>query len=167
MNRFWIPKKPILKQIASFRANHFNGHHVIGFQLRMEFLGHNLEGFIKCAEKLELRMDKPIKWYISSDQASVVEQLRKKYPEKVIHAEGTIEHVGYGREKEETGFARVVMDIELLARTDALIVTSGSSFGLVASMKSDRLNYHVSRGSTDCQKMAMSNLGTARGFYVV
>lgn len=140
---------------------------MIGLQLRMQFLGQNLQGFIKCAEKLELSTDKPIKWYISSDEASVIEQLRKKYPEKVIHGEGTIEHVGYGRNKKDTGFARVVMDIELLARTDALIVTSGSSFGLVASMKSDRLNYHVSSGQTDCQKMAMSNLGTARGFYVV
>lgn len=145
---------------------------MIGFQIRMQFLKgypiEPLESVIRCAENLEKKIEtnKPIKWYISSDDAGVIGQLRANYPDKVIYADGKIEHIGYGRENAENGFSRVVMDIELLAKTDELIVTSGSSFGIIASMKSGRLTHHIGRG--DCQKMTPSNLGTRlEGFYAV
>lgn len=173
LNNFWKPKEPILRAVDSFIADHFKGNYVIGLHIRAQFLDKSTwhESFQKCAQFIEGKLTtstdarRPVKWFISSDDSSAIEILHKKHPDKVIYGKGQIDHVGYAKDKAK-GYQRVLMDIELLARADALIVTSGSSFGLTASMKSDRLNYHVG-ASGECQLMSMSNMGSARGFYAI
>jgi hypothetical protein len=87
LRKFWIPEDGISQQIEDFVTKNFKANLVIGLQIRTEFLlpTSDLEGFIKCAEKLEelSKSVKPIKWFITSDSADVLAELKGKYPEKV------------------------------------------------------------------------------------
>lgn len=132
IKHFWKPKKFILKKAAKFEAKHFKGFFVIGVQIRTEFLDlEDLSMFIKCAHKIEkeiVRIDKPVKWYISCDNPKRLDELVRQYPNKIIHANGKIGHVVY----DLSAYERVFLDIELLSRCDELILTGYSTFGFTS-----------------------------------
>ncbi len=116
-------------------------------QIRTEFLDsfHDVDKFVECAKQLEAKnsiKNRPIKWYLTSDSEIVINRainFFKKEKRKIITGRGKIAHVEYIM----SGYERVIMDIELLSRCDELIVTGGSTFGFVASMKRGKFHYSV------------------------
>jgi hypothetical protein len=140
---FWKPTPLITDQVDLIYEKHFRDNYIIGMQLRYEYLDClDILAFVKCAYQIEAKVKttKPFKWFISSDDSNNIEKIRRQYPEKVITASGKITHVNY----DTSGFARALVDIELLAKTDELIITGSSSFGfdfLLLLNISFRFNY--------------------------
>jgi hypothetical protein len=125
---FWKPTPLITDQVDLVFEKHFRDNYVIGMQLRYEYLDcFDTLAFVKCAYQIEAKVKttKPFKWFISSDNSNSIEKIRRLYPEKVITASGKITHVHH----DTSGFARALIDVELLAKTDELIITGSSTFG--------------------------------------
>lgn len=123
-------------------------------QIRIEFLkDEDIDSFIKCAQRIE-SLDKnkiakrKVKWFVSSDQAWVIEKIKNETMhssdkgEKVISGKGKIGHVL----NDQNAYERSILDIESLGRCDRLIVTGGSTFGFVAAFKTQRRLYFVEVG---------------------
>ena len=130
--------------INDFVKKEFKPFHVIGIQIRTHYLiiKKDLERFIQCSEYLEknyFNSTKPIKWYLSSDSQDVINTLKGRFPEKIIFGQGEIKHIS----EQKAGHKRAIIDVELLSRTDILVLTGVSTFGFISSMKSKRFNYVV------------------------
>ena len=139
-------------------AENFANNLIIAFQIRTQFLPASaVDSFIKCAKQIEnaSKSDKSFKWFVSSDDEEVIEMLKIKYHDKLLHGIGKIGHIANSTES----YGRTLVDITLLSKADFLITTSGSTFGFIASMMTGRLNY-FSNGHDECKKMTMSNPGS-------
>jgi hypothetical protein len=123
----WRPNAYLMKQIDTYVEKHFKDNFVIGMQFRFHYLDWNdTLVFFECAKRIEQTvMNKTFKWFISSDDEDNIEKMRKMFPDKVITAQGQIAHTG----RNLAGFDRALADIELLAQTDEIIITGGSTFG--------------------------------------
>lgn len=169
LNRYWIPKPSIMTIINDFVKKEFKPFHVIGIQIRTHYLiiKKDLERFIQCSEYLEknyFNSTKPIKWYLSSDSQDVINTLKGRFPEKIIFGQGEIKHIS----EQKAGHKRAIIDVELLSRTDILVLTGVSTFGFISSMKSKRFNYVVDAKSNEtCHIMIMSNPGRYNNWVVV
>jgi hypothetical protein len=142
LNLLWRPKKIIMDQVMSFYEEHFKGFYVIGLQLRYEYVNWNdTFAFIKCARWIEenLNENKRVKWFISTDNIKNLEKIKEMYPDKVIHANGTINHVHYS----SAGYFRALLDLELLSRVDELVITGGSTFGFISVLIRGKYPYNV------------------------
>ena len=107
--------------------------------------------FINCALDIEQdymlkskRTDIAFKWFIATDSNKIRKFLFENYREKSFTSNGTLGHTDSGG----IGFRRAVLDVELLSKCDEVIVTSGSTFGWLAAMKTLKMPYYVS-GSSD------------------
>lgn len=66
--------------------------------------------------------------------------MKSTYREKVIDSNtGPIKHIV----DDTDGYYRTILDVELLSRTDELIVTGGSTFGFTAAMKNQKLPWFI------------------------
>ena len=123
---FWRPKQFIMEKVDRFYDTHFKGFYVIGMQFRFLYLSWNdTQAFFECAKSIELRVNRPTKWFIISDNNTRLLTIEKMFPEKVVHADGNITHVYFNT----NGYERALVDIELMSRCDEIIITGGSSFG--------------------------------------
>jgi hypothetical protein len=125
---FWKPTSIVTDQVTTLYDQHFKNNFVIGMQFRYWYLNWNDTFlFFECASKVEqaAAKGKTVKWYISADDNNHVEAIKKLYPDKVVTASGRITHV----DGDSSGFARALVDIEMLARADEIIITAGSTFG--------------------------------------
>jgi hypothetical protein len=130
----------------------------------------DIELFIKCAFHIENEYLKsnannnsmPIKWYISSDSNELIKNLLNIYEKKIIVGDGFITHTGIDR----NGYQRAIMDSELLSKANELIVTGGSTFGFVATMKRLKLSYFVDGliSMKKCRRMSFSDTGVVRKY---
>ena len=140
------------------------------------------------------RTTKQIKWFVASDSQSHVDALVAEYgPHKVLTTahlgkegkegkEGLASILGHVRH-DERAYARAILDVELLAKCDELILTGGSTFGFLAAIKQQplhldgRLPYfvngfeprphsspsppsppsHTTTTTTECQRMRLNN----------
>jgi hypothetical protein len=154
---FWRPKRFIRDQVTLFYDKHFKGDFVIGIQLRFGYLnGSDVDVFIKCAQQIEIRAggEKSFKWFVSADDETGLLALKKRFPDKVLHAEGEIIHTFFFA----SGYLKAVMDSELLALTDEMIITGGSTFGFVAAMKKLKYPWTVN-GSVNAQRYERFSFG--------
>ncbi len=167
LNRHWLPKKFLLDKINKIYETKFRSHFVIGIQFRTYYLNvkKDVDVFLKCALQIEENYMKnnqnktmPVKWYISSDSNQLIKDLLKNYEQKIILGEGLIAHIA----SDKHGYDRAILDIELLSKTNELIITGGSTFGFIATMKQLRLSYFVNgKGSMNqCRRMLFSDTGT-------
>ncbi len=101
-------------------------------------MGHDLKIFIQCAEQIEAQQAN-VKWFISSDSDMVIQEMRKKFGRKIISAKGRIAHVSSNK----NGYERVLIDLDLLSKCNEIIMTGGSTFGFVASIKALKYAYIV------------------------
>lgn len=128
----------------------------------------DIERFYNCAkhiEKTEARLIrwKQVKWYVSSDENWVIDDLRKNTTVntssiqfvKVIANEGVIKNIA----EDTGGYERAILDVELLARCDRLIITGGSTFGMTASLRSQRKPFVIESSSISTGECAMLELG--------
>lgn len=150
---FWKPKRFIKNMIDYYKDNHFKDYYIIGLQMRFYYLNktQDVDVFIDCAFNLESAFKSKlnlnnnnehikVKWFLSSDSEEFIEEMKKKYPNKLITTNGTLKHVGYNT---ADGYERTILDFELLSLCDELIVTGGSTYGFVPAMKSLKLPYYV------------------------
>jgi len=160
LNNYWLLKPNLLAKIDSYARQNFNQNYVIGIQLRFEFLNQSdIDAFVKCAYNLEATYkehlgNQIVKWYISSDQSSFIQDLIKIYPGRILSGEGQIGHTA----ENQNNYERSLFDIELLSRCNETILTGGSTFGFISSIKSQKRPYYVEgqRGTKDCKQLDFS-----------
>ncbi len=91
--------------------------------------------------------------YTDSDKIrSLIFQL---YKDKSFRSNGTLDHTSLGS---KDGFRCAVLDVELLSKCDEVIVTSGSTFGCLAAMKSLKMPYYVSGVSEKMMKCTTEDM---------
>lgn len=158
MRYFWKPKEFLQNLIEYYFQTFFEGNFVIGLQLRSYYLFESdVQTFINCAEKIESIFNKTyqIKWFISSDSEKFISKLRKLHKDKIISTNGTIKNI---QGDLLDGYIRTILDSELLSLCDRIIMTGGSTFGFLASMKSLRLPYYINGRSSikQCKLIRLS-----------
>ena len=162
LNKFWLPKKSLVDVIDYYLNKEFKNSYVIGIQLRNQYLDlkNDLDKFYNCALELEENVkqsnkNKTVKWFISTDSEKLSNIIKKLYPTKAISANGTITHTHF----HSVGQARAIIDIELLSRCDEIIMSGGSTFGYVASMKNKKLPYYIDGKSSmkKCLRTVLSS----------
>jgi hypothetical protein len=158
LNLFWLPKTSLQQTIDSYVKQNFTGNFVIGMQLRYHYLTWEDSYVVfNCAKDLEAntKTKKPIKWFISSDNEAYIERIRQLFPGKVINANGSVTHIN----DDAKGYFRALLDLELLSQCDEYIMTGGSTFGFMASLRSGKYPYFVNGrfDSKKCQLFSFSN----------
>jgi hypothetical protein len=89
-------------------------------------------------------------------------EIREKYGEgKVFTSEGVIGHI-ITRDNSlhvPDAYRRTVLDNELLSRCDELIITAGSTYGMIAALRSGRMPLFFSgmRGARQCERMSLGH----------
>ena len=155
MNKIWKPNEDIQKEIDFYLKKEFQSNYMIGIQLRYGrkedaiFLNGSADTikFIECALQIEKdyyhtwenTSRKTVKWFIASDSEKNLNTILAKYPNKAFSSKGKVAHIAYYSE----GYRRTIMDIELLSKCDELIITGGSTYGFIASMKMLKLPYFI------------------------
>jgi hypothetical protein len=160
MTTFWQPKDYLKQIIKRKYEKEFRDYFVIGFQLRSEYLDwRDVEVFIDCAHKIEqnfqsTNQNKTVKWFLSSDSQKMSDKIYSMYKEKFIRANGTIGHV----EDDRKGFERAIIDTELLSLCDDFIISGGSTFGLIPSIRSGKYPLYVNgmQNEQKCQRLTLS-----------
>ena len=157
INRYWIPETKTEEKIAQYIEANFNDNFLIGFQIRTQFLPVNaVNKFLECANQLEktISPNNKIKWFVSSDNEDIINEMKLKYGDKLLYGLGQIGHIV----EKANSYERTVIDTVLLSKCDVLIMTEGSTFGFLASMMSGRLNY-ATNGHEECRQITMSRPG--------
>jgi hypothetical protein len=175
IKRYWRPRQFIYDTLRSFILKHdFANSYIIGIQLRFQMLqvnsvaNNDLLKFLKCIEKIESNYNgtnegKIIKWFITGDSLVHLNYLKKMYGEKIILVDSEVKlgHTTY----DDNAYFRTILDLELLGSCDELIVTGGSSYGMMASIMNGKLPYFVNGGgrmhqsdnkSFVCERMKLS-----------
>ena len=139
----------------------FENNYVIGIQMRATdslFIDEAKDHlkFINCALEIEKdyilkskRTDISFKWFIATDSDKIRSLIFEHYEEKSFTSNGTLGHISLDA---KDGFRRAVLDVELLSKCDEVIVTSGSTFGWLAAMKTLKMPYYVSGKSDKMMK---------------
>lgn len=165
MNKFWVLEKSLSDDIERFYEKKFKNNFIIGLQLRYEYLDaeKDTEKFIECALTIENSFlaqkenkNKTVKWFISSDKKWAFNKLKSKLGDKLLESEkGVIGHVQVNSDS----YYRTLLDNELLARSNEIIITGGSTFGFVASIRKAQLPFYINGKSKDqgaCSRMSLS-----------
>ncbi len=181
LNTHWVPMPAIMKSVTSFVEKEFKGHYVIGLQLRSAYLrGDYKRSFIDCGLQLERERDpgdkRPVCWFLSSDSSAVLNDTKNailgnsNQKDKVVFAEGKTGHVV----REDGVYPRILFDLEVLARSDALVVTGGSTYGFVALIKVGsleghyRIDFHANSTVEKCERVSLSRPGeTPLGHFAI
>jgi hypothetical protein len=154
LNKIWIPKNHIMNRVNHIVNNLFKNYYMIGLQLRYFYIDDPLDTykFIDCAFEIEkniTKMDpkfkikyKGFKWFLTSDSSDVIYRLTKEYSNKIVVGEGKVGHIVNSTDS----YPRTIMDVELLSRCNDLVITGGSTFGFISSMKMLKLPYFVVKG---------------------
>lgn len=174
MNKFWVPQNYLMKEINEFYDREFKDKFVIGMQLRFLYMNKNdMEKFFKCAFHIEkINGAKNAKWFLTGDDNDKVEKVMKDYPNKFIMGVGKIAHTSFAG---IGSYERAVFDNELLARSNEILFTGGSTFGFTAAFRQNKMPYCVEGRSNElinekepCRRMTL-NRGPKRtyGFIVL
>ena len=164
----WLPNQSLKKQIDFFLDEYFKNNFVIGLQLRYGDGNPNqiylnktedTQKFINCALEIERENKnnitfKSFKWFIASDTPANLEIYLRNFTNKHFSTNGTLSHVAYNSD----GYARTIIDVELLSRCNELVITGGSTFGWISAMKMQKLPYFVN-GFRSMDKCLRANLG--------
>ena len=173
MNKFWMPQNYLMKEINDFYDRKFRGKFVIGMQLRFLYMNkYDMEKFFKFAFYIEkINGAKEAKWFLTGDANDKVEKVMKQYPNRFIMGEGKIAHTSFSG---ISSYERAVFDNELLARSNEILFTGGSTFGFTAAFRQNKMPYCVEGRSKEiineqepCKRMTL-NRGPKRTYdYIV
>ena len=80
--------------------------------------------------------------------------LKQNYTDKIVTGSGKMGHIS----SDKNAYKRAILDVELLAKCDELIITGGSTYGFVSAMKSLKLPYYINGGMnmTKCERTGLS-----------
>ena len=159
LNKFWRPNLMLRSLVEYYIKKYFSDYYVIGMQLRYEYLKwEDTNAFFECTKEIEKRIEnKTVKWYLSSDNGENLKKISDLYPNKAFHAEESLKitHV----DRDSNGYLRALLDIELLSRTNELIITGGSTFGFMAVLRNGKnfpLFVNGKRNETTCTRLSFS-----------
>ncbi|CAF1044801.1 unnamed protein product, partial [Brachionus calyciflorus] len=144
LNEFWLIKPSFLNEINSFYNDNLKDYFVIGMQFRLEYLNEDddIGRFVKCAEYIQRlnKVSNRVKWFVTSDSERIF-KLLKKFTKgiEIVQGRGKIGHII----EDPHNYYRTIMDNELLSRSNEIIITGGSTYGFVASMKKGKLPYYI------------------------
>ncbi|CAF0773369.1 unnamed protein product [Brachionus calyciflorus] len=144
LNEFWLIKPSFLNEINSFYNDNLKDYFVIGMQFRLEYLNEDddIGRFVKCAEYIQRlnKVSNRVKWFVTSDSERIF-KLLKKFTKgiEIVRGRGKIGHII----EDPHNYYRTIMDNELLSRSNEIIITGGSTYGFVASMKKGKLPYYI------------------------
>ena len=129
---FWNPSRSLKAEVDNFVEKYFKNYFVIGIQLRYWYVEwDDTLTFFECAIEIEKKTKKPVKWFVTTDSENELKRIASMHPNKVIFSNGTIGHVVHNR----NALFRTLLDIELMARVDELIVTGGSTYGFMGALR--------------------------------
>ena len=165
LNKMWIPNDIILAEINDYLENIFKENFMIGIQLRYssKYIDEekDTEKFMKCSQQITRDVQqltknfsekyKDVKWFVTSDRGDILNRLKKRYADKIVLGEGRLGHVG----RKLYAYKRTILDLELLAKCNELIITGGSTFGFVAAMKALKLPYFVETKLDGCVRKGL------------
>ena len=88
-------------------------------------------------ELAKTKTDKPIRWFIAADNQDVRSNLKKRHPEYVMTTTCQISHSfrDVNTDKRSEGMICTLLDNYLLSNTNELIITSRSTYGILASYR--------------------------------
>lgn len=158
LNNYWHLKPNISEKVNTFVRDKFKSYFIIGLQIRIEFLNENeTESFVKCALSIEeaekrnnvLGINQTFKWFVSTDSYYVIERFKRNYEDRIIYLEGPIGHVAF----QPNVYEKTLMDVELLSRCNDTILTGGSTFGFIGTLKTRKLPYFIEgkQEKTECR----------------
>jgi hypothetical protein len=145
----------------------FKNNYVIGIQMRAADSGYLDESrdhlkFINCAIEIEKeyilkskKTDISFKWFIATDSDKIRSFIFYHFKEKSFTSNGTLGHSSWGV---QSILRHTVLDVELLSKCDEIIVTSGSTFGWLAAMKTLKMPFYVSGSSERMVKCTREDL---------
>ena len=161
-----------MESVNSYVEKEFKGNYVIGLQIRSEYLrGDYKKSFIDCCLQLEKEREpkdkRPIRWFLSSDSNTVLVDMQKavlnvtNQTNKVVFVEGKTGHIL----QDKSLYSRILFDQEVLARTDTLVLSGGSTYGSIAWIKSGKLagqhtiTFHANSTAVKCEKLSLGRPG--------
>ena len=167
MNKYWTPYENVTSQVNYYYDKFFKDYYVIGLQIRVQFLEgvDFIKVFTDCAFKVEEKMSddsKRVKWFVTSDSQQVINILRSGYPDKIIQVNGTIGHI----DLDDKFFMKTLVDSELLARCQEIIMTGASTFGWLSTMKALHMPLFVegTPNQTECRRATLEKPPTRLRF---
>ena len=151
-----------------FQEKFLRRFYVIGIQIRTSFINNeDISTIFECAEKIkEFNYNyrkKEIKYFITSDSFQLEESLKTRYRDDILNINSLNIKQAHG------GLARSIIDLEILSLCDELVLSGGSTFGFLASIKKGELPFYVNgkRQVKSCVKMKLSEPSTRpEGFAV-
>lgn len=158
MNKHWLLKPNLRDKISSYYENEFIGAFVIGIQLRLYYLTKSdLRTFFSCALEIERQRadiirNRTVRWFVSTDKSDVLDEIEREFGDKIIMGYGKLGHVN----KQPDAYERALFDVEMLARCDEIILTGGSTFGLVASFISQKRPFYVEGKRYGCGMLSLA-----------
>lgn len=155
LNNYWLLSENLGNKVNDIVQKEFKGNYMIGMQFRLFYLDNDdIEYFLNCALDIEYQNkeiigERQVKWFISSDDDVFIENLKNNYTDKIVTGEGKIGHVVL----DPNAYERSILDIELLSKCDEMIITGGSTFGMMSSIKSQKRPYYFEgkRLMNDCK----------------
>jgi hypothetical protein len=162
-----MPNQEIKNEVNYYIEKWFKNNYVIGIQMRAADSGYLDESrdhlkFINCAIEIEKeyilkskKTDISFKWFIATDSDKIRSFIFYHFKEKSFTSNGTLGHSSWGV---QSILRHTVLDVELLSKCDEIIVTSGSTFGWLAAMKSLKMPYYVSGASESMAKCTREDL---------
>ena len=162
----WKPKPPLEALIERIAAE-FKGYRVIGLHIRTGNVTRRNEAylenkdiprFFECAMQLGRSSEVNTKWFIATDNEEIKLRAKFIHGDRIIMVPMAPLHTDI-RDSEES-YLVAMADNELLSRCDAIVVTGGSTFGYIASLKSLNLPYYVNGfvNQSACLPMNFSSL---------
>lgn len=78
---------------------------------------------------------------------------------------GEIDHIV----SNPNGYGRAIFDVEMLSRCDEIIITGGSTFGFIATLKAQKMPFYVEgkRLMKECREFNLSAPPTTPQFHAI
>lgn len=91
---------------------------------------------------------------MASDESDFIKKMIDRFGNKILSGNGKIVHV----DRSNIGYRRALFDIEMLSRCDEMILTGGSTFGFIASIKAQKRPFTVEgkRSAKTCARLKFS-----------
>jgi hypothetical protein len=177
LNYLWRPSERVRLAIAQKYGHFFDKskYIVIGLHMRYEFLDRNgkldTHNFIECAKEVERQYaqqtlaegssKKEIKWFLATDSPQHSEQIKAMHGDRWFTSDGLIGHIiTSDNSRHEPGmYERTVVDNELLSKCDELIVTAGTTYGMIAAIRAGRmpLFFNGMRNEKKCHRLSLGH----------
>jgi hypothetical protein len=143
--KYLLHPSPTLQNALDAFFDEWQDYYIIGIQIRTGGDGewqdpsrvpHSAaDQFFQCAAQVETEVDRPTKWFITTDSQRVRSAAMQRWADKILSTNATIMHVDRPDAKhwDNDGFFYTILEHAILTRSNHLII-SRSTFGETASL---------------------------------